>query len=69
MSVVTEVKTKVSMNLFLLAVAVFLFAAIVGVAGGNQAVFLIGFLITLAVVLTGAVVKAIERRGSEENAS
>lgn len=56
-------QTKISTNLFLLAVAVFLFAAIVGGAGGNAAVFLIGFLITLAVVLTGAVVKAIERKG------
>lgn len=62
-------KTSISTNLFLLAVAVFLFCTFVSFSGGSTGLFLFGFLITLAIVLTGAIVKAIERKGSEENAS
>ena len=62
-------KTRGSTNLFLLAVAIFLICTFISISGGKGSVFLIGFLITLAVVLTGAVVRAIEFKRSESNAA
>lgn len=56
-------RTKGSTTLFLLAVAIFLFCTFVAISGGTSGVFLVGLLVTVAVVLTGAVVRAIENRG------
>lgn len=54
--------TKGSTTLFLLAVAIFLFCTFVSISGGTSSLFLIGLLVTIAVVLTGAVVRAIEQK-------
>lgn len=59
-------RTKGSTTLFLLAVAIFLFCTFVSISGGTSGLFLVGLLVTIAVVLTGAVVRAIEQKGQTQ---
>lgn len=62
-------KTEPSTNLFLFAVAVIVFGLIVNTASTTNAVVGIAFCVSLLVALTGAVVKAVESKRGDNDAS